>query len=218
MDSAGPISSVRGWFAQYPVRPTSAALIAAIALAVAACGGGDGRAQEAGREPTPDPKHLVAQLSDLPAGFSLVPGERFRTRLANVLADPWSAGHEDLIRRERVAGYQTAFWSPESGRIECAAAVYRSSRGAGEVFRLRNRGFEAFLAAGAVGRATGVERIGDQTKAYRYEIGHAKAVTVAWRYQNVLASCTALGLGPDDLRQIVGVALAQQQRIAGALG
>ncbi len=163
-------------------RPVSGA-----ALLLAGCGGGDDEASraltgpehEAGLEPTRDPKYLVPQLSDLPARFSLVPGETFPTPLAWVLADPWSAGYAAVIRRERVAGYQTSFWNPVHERIECSAAVYRSSSGAGRVFRLRNERFRAFLAVRESGRPADVERIGEETTAFRFVIGRSKGLTVA---------------------------------------
>jgi hypothetical protein len=196
-------------------------MVAALLL-LAACGGDKGASRathdSAADEPTPNPKHLLAQPSDLPPRFSLVPGERIPVPLASILADPWSTGIADVVRRERVAGYQTSFWSPERQRIECAAAVYRSSKGAGEVFRLRSKRFAAFLAASKSGRPTPVERIGDETRAYRFKPGSSKALTVTWRYRNVLASCGTMGVRPADLRQIVLVAVAQQARISQALG
>jgi hypothetical protein len=169
------------------------------------------------QEPTPDPKNLVLQLADLPTRFSLVPGERISVPVEKVLADPWSAGSTAVIRRERVAGYQISFWSPERQRIECAAAVYRSSSGAEEVFRLRTRRFRAFLGASKSGRPAQVKSIGDETSAYRFEVRRLKGVTVAWRYRNVLASCTTMGVRTADLRQMVEVAQAQQSRISTAL-
>lgn len=198
-------------------RAISFALGGAAALLLAACSGGDPERQ-AEREPAPDPKYLVARLSDLPARFSIVPGDTYPTSLASVLADPWSAGHTAIIRRERVAGYQTQFRSPESGRIECSAAVYRSSVGARDVFRYRAARFRAFAAAAHSRQPTRVERIGDETAMFRFERGRLKGLTVAWRYRYVLASCTKLRTRAADLRQIVEVATAQQRRISVAVG
>jgi hypothetical protein len=198
-------------------------LIIASALVLSACAGDSGASRAtdstaAEDEPTPDPKHLLVQPSDLPFRVSPVPGERIPVPLASVLADPWSAGGTDIIRRERVAGYEASFWSPQRQRIECAAAVYRSRTGAREVFRLRSKRFEAFLAASKSGRPTSVERIGDETHAYRYELGRSSALTLTWRYRNVLASCGTMGARPADLRLILLLAVAQQARIAQALG
>jgi hypothetical protein len=197
-------------------------LIAA-AVVLTACGGDhgasratDSTADEA--EPTPNPKHLIVQPSDLPFRFSPVPGERIPVPLASVLADPWSARGTDVIRRERVAGYEASFWSPQRQRIECAAAVYRSRTGAREVFRLRSKRFEAFLAASKSGHPTSVERIGDETHAYRFELGRSKALTLTWRYRNVLASCGTMGVRPADMQPILLLAVAQQARMAQALG
>lgn len=185
-------------------------------LVLSGCGGGDPERQ-AQNEPTPDPKYLVARLSDLPTRFSILPGESFHTPLAWVLADPWSAGYAAVIRRERVAGYQTSFVSPESGRIECSAAVYRASTGARDVFRHRTARFRSFVVAGN-GRQQRVEKIGDETRAFLFELGQSRGLTVAWRFRNVLASCTKMRPSGADLRQIVDVALAQQQRISAAVG
>jgi hypothetical protein len=204
-------------------------LIVSIAVLLVACGGGDEHAspptaapqtapeQDAEPEPTPDPKHLVPRLSDLPAGFSPVPGETIPTPTAGVLADPWSAGSAAVIRRERVDGYQTSFWNPERERIECSAAVYTTSKGAKEVFRLRTHRFRTFLAASQSGEPIRVGRIGAETRAFRFQIRRSQGLTVAWRDRNVLSSCTTMGSERDDLRQIVEVALAQQARISKAL-
>jgi hypothetical protein len=169
------------------------------------------------RESTPDPKYLVPRLSDLPTRFSIVPGETFPTPLSWVVSDPWSAGAVGVIRRERVAGYQTSFWSPESGRIECSAAVYRSSNGASYVFRHRTKRFRAFVAARHSQQPRSVGRIGDETASFRFELGRSKGLAVAWRYRNVLTSCTKLRSSAADLRQIVAVASAQQERISAAV-
>jgi hypothetical protein len=174
-------------------------------------------AQTTSPEPTPDPKHLVVQLSVLSAGFAIVPGESFPTPLATVLADPSSAGHADLIKRERVAGYQAQFRGPESETIQCAAAVYRSSNGAREVFRRRAERLGSLLSTWLNGQWRHVRRIGDETRAYRFQIRRSRGLTVTWRYRSIHSSCTTLGLRPADMRQIVGFAVAQQKRISNAL-
>jgi hypothetical protein len=200
------------------------ALVVAAVLQLAACDIADesastraAGAQTTSAEPTPDPKHLVVQLSVLPDGFAIVPGESFPTPLANVLADPSSAGHADLIKRERVAGYQAQFRGPESETIQCAAAVYRSSGGAGEIFRLRTERLGSLLSTWLKGEWRQVRRIGAETRAYRFQIRRSRGLTVTWRYRNVLASCTTLGLRPADMQQIVRFAVAQQKRISEAL-
>ena len=196
-------------------------LVSSFALAVvviAACGGNEKTGLQPGKhEPTPDPKLLVVQLADLPSGFSLVPGERIPVPLSRVLAEPWSVGHAALIRRERIAGYQTSFRAADLGRIESSAATYRSSDGARRVFRHGSRSFGAFLATSQSGRRTRVERIGEETRGYRYDVGRANGLTVIWRYRNVIASCTTMQTEPPDLRQLTAVAQAQQERISGAL-
>jgi hypothetical protein len=200
------------------------ALILAAVPPLAACDSADETAslrttpaQTTNPEPTPDPKHLVVELSVLPAGFTIVPGESVPTPLASVLADPTSAGHADLIERGRVAGYQAQYRGPESETIECGAAVYRSSNGAREVFRLRTERLGSLLSTWLKGQWRPVRRIGDATRAYRFQMRRSKGLTVTWRYRNVLASCTSLGLGAANMSQVVGFAVAQQERISEAL-
>jgi hypothetical protein len=161
-------------------------------------------------EPQPELRNLVLETSDLPAGWALVPGERRRVPLAWVLRDPWSAGYRAQIRRQRVAGFETSFWSPEHHRIECEAAVYRSSRGARTVYALRARSFGAF--ASQQGGTIAIRPIGDASSAYRL-VGRWKGFIVAWRYGDVLARCSAA-----DLRDAVALARLQQRRVARALG
>jgi hypothetical protein len=194
---------------------TTLVLIAATAIPLAACGGSD--ASERPRALGPDPGYLVVQLSDLPRGFSPVPGESIRTPLAWVLADPWSAGLETVIRRERQAGYQRSFWTPEHRRVQCTAAVYRSRRGTRLVFRLSTRRFAAFAVASG-GRPTAIRPLGDRARAFRFEAGRSRGFTVVWRYRNVISSCTSLEPDAAGVGQVVGLASAQQTRIANALG
>ena len=102
-------------------------VVAAVVLALVSCGGSE---PEPPRTASPDPRQLVVRLSDLPPRYSLLPGETIPISLASVLADPWSAGLEAEIKRERVAGFQTSVWNPERRRIQCSVSVYRSSPGA----------------------------------------------------------------------------------------
>jgi hypothetical protein len=189
-----------------------APLLALVALLIA-CGGDDARRSS---EPTVDARLLLVQLADLPAGYSLVPGETIPTPLAVVLRDPWT-GNEALLRRERVAGHQTAFWSPERRRIDCQAAVYRSSAGATRAFRTRLDGFERFLHAWAHGRRVDVGEIGHEARAQRYEVEGSEGFVVAWRHDNVLASCGSLGPRRPDPVEVVRIARLQEERIAAVL-
>ena len=75
-------------------------VVAAVVLALVSCGGSE---PEPPRAASPDPRQLVVRLSDLPPRYSLLPGETIPISLASVLADPWSAGLEAEIKRERVA-------------------------------------------------------------------------------------------------------------------
>jgi hypothetical protein len=175
-----------------------------LALVVAACG-----TQEQSESVA---QQLVPQLSDLPAGFDHVPAESFPVSLETVLAEPWSAGVRAMITRERLSGYQAAFWSPQRQPIQCSAAVYRSAFGATEVSRARRERFVAELE----GAPVRVQAIGAETRAYRYRLGDQLAVTLGWRFRHVLSSCTAAGR-TVDVEALLVVARAQQTRIARIL-
>ncbi len=187
-------------------------------LLAAACGSQSPAGSAPDATDLPDPPNLVVHLADLPAGFTPVPGESLRTPLEWVLADPWSVGARALIRRERVGAYQRSFWTRDRERIECSAALYRSSRGARQVFGLRTGRFGAFAATHLNGRWTRVPRIGDQSTALRAEGGGWRGLAVLWRYRAVLSSCTTASLRAATMRWTVELARLQQKRIADALG
>ena len=188
-------------------------------LLVGACGSSSTQSLSAGAgsTTTPDPKYLVLQLSDLPPGWAPVPGERLRVPLTWVLGDPWSAGLRPLIRRERTAGYEASYWSPERRRVECEVALYRSGRSAKRVFALRARSYGSFVRAQHLGRSISVQRVGDATSAFRMD-GRLKGFAVLWRYRNVLSGCKSVGPGPDGLSQTLALAVLQQQRLTRMLG
>lgn len=164
----------------------------------------------------PDARLLVVQLSDLPIGYNLVPAETFPIPLSKVLSDPWSASSSPIVRRERLSGYQIGFSTPEAERIECSAAVYRSTSAARAVYRLRTRSAAAFLAE-LGGRSLPAANIGEETDVVRFDIRGSQHLGVAWRFRNVLASCVTAGLSPPDEAQMVRVARMQQQRIGTTL-
>ena len=181
-----------------------AAVLVVIALAVAGCG------TDSYESSTHDAQRLVPELADLPPGFSLDPAESFPFPTSKILAEPFSASSSAIIRRERLYGYQAAFTSPRGRAIECTAAVYRSSAGASNVFRLRTQSIAAFLAESG-GHSLSVGKIGEETYASHMELP-ASLDGIAWRFRNVLSTC----VGP--LAEIRVVARAQQGRIARALG
>jgi hypothetical protein len=157
---------------------------------------------------------LIIRVSDLPPGFSVVPGESLRTPLAWVLADPWSAGYRDLIRRERVAGYQSSFWTPQRHRLECEVAVYRSAAGARRVYALRMRRIAVVASDRDLGAPVPTARIGAATRMFRME-GPWNGYLVAWRHRNLLADCTEDGLDARSSLQVRSAAVAQQRRLSG---
>jgi hypothetical protein len=188
--------------------------VAAVVLLLVSCGGSE---PEPSRVSTPDPKQLVVRLSDLPPRYSLLPGETLPISLASVLEDPWSAGLEAEIKRERVAGFQTSVWGPERRRIQCSVSVYRSSTGARQILehsRFRSR---AFFAAHS-GRSTPVGALGEDARASRLDLGRLKGLTIGWRHRSVLAACSVLGRNPPTFAEFMEVVLAQQRRLATTLG
>jgi hypothetical protein len=161
-------------------------------------------------------QQLVPQLSDLPAGYDAVPAESFPVATEKILHDqPWSAGAAGLIRRERIAGYQTSFVAPSQTRLECSAALYRTTDAAKKIYSLQTRAFAAFLGRIA-GRALASPGIGEESTAHRFSLGGVPYYGVVWRFRNVLSSCTAVVREPDPEEMLV-VARAQQARIARAL-
>ena len=212
-------------------------VLGAVVLSLAACGEGEEMSgvspdansttespdvlasqQQRPGESTPDPKYLLVRLSDLPPGFSLVPGETIPTRLESVHGDPGSTGIAVAIRRERISGFQTSVWSPERRRFECGVALYRSRAGAKEIFALRRARLRAFVRVSLRGRLTPVERLGDEATVGRFDAGRFDIVAVSWRHRNVLVSCSTLDSGAADPTQLMTVVRAQQKRIATMLG
>jgi hypothetical protein len=189
-------------------------VVAAVVLLLVSCGGSE---PEPPRAASPDPKHLVVRLSDLPPQYSLLPGEAIPISLASVLADPWSAGLEAEIKRERVSGFQTSVWNPERRRIQCSVSVYRSSTGARQILehsRFRSR---AFFAAHRV-RSTPVGALGEDARASRLDLGRLKGLTIGWRHASVLAACSMLGHNPPAFAELMEVVSAQHRRLATTLG
>lgn len=191
-------------------------VVGGVVLLLVSCGRTE---PEPSRESSPDPKQLVVRLSDLPPRFTLVAGELLRpTPLENVLADPWSAGLEAEIKRERVSGVNTSVWSPEGRRIQCSVAVYRSSTGARQILEHSRSRFRAFLAAQRLGRPILVGALGEETSAFRFNLGRLKGLAITWRHRSVLATCSILGREPPALAELAEVVSAQQMRLATMLG
>ncbi len=190
--------------------------VAAVVVLLVSCGGSE---PEPSRVSSPDPKQLLVRLSDLPPQFTLVAGELLRpTTLESVLAQPWSAGLETEIARERISGFNTSVWSQEGRRIQCSLAVYRSSTGAREVLERSNSRFRAFLAVRHLGRPIPVRALGVEASAFRFDLGRLKGLAIGWRQRSVLATCSILGRSPPALAELMVVALAQHRRLAITLG
>ena len=195
------------------LRFTLLGLAGVVSLFAVGCGSGGGRPAQ---QTELAAQQLVPQLSDLPAGFNLNLAESLPVPTSKVLADPWQASSAAIIRRERVSGYQVSFTSPQAVRLQCSAAVYRSSAAARKVYRLRMTGGASFVADSG-GRSLPVAEIGEQTHAHRFDIGPAAYLGVAWRFRNVLSTCVAAGFTTSPMAEMLVVARAQQARIASAL-
>ena len=150
--------------------------------------------------------------------FTLVAGELLRpTTLESVLAQPWSAGLETEIARDRVSAFNTSVWSPEGRRIQCSIAVYRSSTGARQILEHSNSRFRAFLAARHLGRPTPVRALGVEASAFRFDLGRLMGLAIGWRHRSVLATCSMLGRKSPALVELMVVVSAQQRRLATML-
>ena len=166
-------------------------------------------------EPTPDPKDLVAQLSDLPSGYSVDTKNTGPRSLSDSLKIAKTPEHAALIKRERVAGYESQFQSTNFNVINCSATVYRSSDGAAEAFRL---GIKSAEDEASFKPASLTESLGDEEEAYNAESGGFSVFVIVWRDGNVLGFCASSGLVPPDPAATIRVAQAQEERIAAALG
>jgi hypothetical protein len=159
----------------------------------------------------------MAQLPDLPTGYDLVPAESFPVPTERVLREPWSVSARGLVRRERLSGYQAAFVSPSQTRIECNAAVYRSSTAATEVSRARTSAFAELVADSNSGQFR-FPTIGEESSASRFQLGDSRYYGVTWRFRNVLAGCVSgRWFSRSPAGDLQTVAQAHQQRIAGVL-
>ena len=186
-------------------------VLALLALVVAACGT---------QEQSEPAEQLVPQLSDLPAGFNLVPAESFPIPTSKILAEtPSSASSAAIIRRERLSGYQAGVHDPNG-------APHRVQRGALSVERICSQGLSvadapaspAFVAETGWTLAPGREdRRGDRCLIDSTSVV-LQYLGVAWRYRDVLSTCVGGGsTTTSPMAEILVVARAQQRRIATEL-
>jgi hypothetical protein len=215
---------------------TAARRLALLLLAMAAlagCGGGSDESATTTAEATTtteeatteasanaqlDPKLLVAQLSDLPTGYSIDQEETGPTGLQRALQDK-TPEEAALVRAERVAGYEILFESPKLRAIYCSAVVYRTTGGAEELYRL---GVDQISATakkegGKAERASISEELGDERAAFNVEMEGLSSFMVVWRDENVIGVCVGGGPLATDPAETVLIAQAQQERMAAAL-
>jgi len=198
-------------------------LVLALALLGAGCGDDN---DSAGSTTTttettsaaPAPEELVARQSDVPDGFAADPG-RTGVRGVEVAIEGLTPEQVDVVRRERVAGYQATFTSPSEGVITCTAARHLTSDGAQEVADIGVDHFEASLREeGPAPTSFDVgDAVGDESWAFTFESGGVDGFLVLWRDENVLGSCTGVGAVASDPSSIVAIARAQEERISSEL-
>jgi hypothetical protein len=222
------------------MRYAGVALLAASILLLSGCGGGGETATETvtvteptppesttettqsseTSEPTPDPKGLVAQLSDMPTGFRIDDEQSGPTSLEDTLEGA-SPEQQEVIRRERVEGYGVWFTTPNGvEQTNCTATTYRSTDGAEEVLHIGFDRFAKGFASGELkgGQASIEEKIGSETRAYTIEQDGVSTFVVVWNYRNVNGVCISAGFLSTDPDETVRIAQAQQARIEAALG
>jgi hypothetical protein len=223
---------------RYTLTTIGLAAVASFALLVVGCGGGSSGSTTTTQTQTttaatatttttaadalastPDPKELVAQLSDLPTGYSIDTNHTGPATLADALKDHTPA-EIALIRKERVAGYDAQFESPNLHVISCTALVYRSDQGAKELYDqgVQQVSQRAKQNGGTADPASIQEKLGDQTSAFNVTYQGVSLFTVVWRTRNVVSYCGSGGYVASDPAETVRVAQAQQKRIEDALG
>jgi hypothetical protein len=182
----------------------------------------------AGAAAAADPKAMVVQLGDLPAGFALANSEYVN----NVEAARLSSGTSlaDYLRWGRTNGYQAEYArKAPAGLVDVLtrASTYKSARGAQ---RSQQDSIEEASSANAA--KAGVENwrelptrrpIGDSSAMFggTTKSGKLTAViyVVQWRYRTVKSSVLGVGAaGTVTPDQVVALARKQQARMKAELG
>jgi hypothetical protein len=207
-------------------------VLAALTLALGGCGGaGDEGASptaeqttatEPARQAPPSPEDLVARPSDFPSGYAVDREVSGPTTLAEELEYATSREHAAAIRGQRVAGHEITAQNVDTLQgIYCSATVYRSSKGAQEVFRLwtEQAPGQASEEGWTLERTDVDEPLGEETVAFNGETAEGTLFTILWRDHEVIGECGGAGIFVNDppVDETVEVARAQQERIAEAL-
>jgi hypothetical protein len=187
----------------------------ALGLSTAGCGG-----SAADRVETPDAESLVVRIDDLPAGYTLAPSETGPIGLEDSVEDADTEEQRQLIRAQRVSGFERSFQASDLRLVACRAVVYRSAEAAEQLYSVGQRNVEQLFESGEAegGPASAAAELGDRSDAYRLDREGAVALVVIWREQNVLSACLVGGLAASDLDGAIEIAEAQQARIEEALG
>lgn len=154
-----------------------------------------------------DPKLLVLQQADVPAGFQLDRDESgVRTNAGEAKSGPEARAL--IARAGRVTGYE-ASWSKESITLQSRVDLCERSAGARVVFDYIEDGMKL---AGIKGLRREPAGIGSES--WVYWAGPRGLTLVAWRHGRVFAGIVGLGL---TKARALALARVQQRRITAAL-
>jgi len=143
------------------------------------------------------------------------------------IADAPAGERADPERFDRIGGWKARYRRPGSAVtagplvVESRADLFETSSGAERELGAHRDELEPQALHPSGADLVEVEELGDEAVALTQGSGDAPGTvvshTVAWRYRNVSASVTANGFrGKLRLAHVLGLARAQQRRLAGA--
>ncbi|MBA2463027.1 MAG: hypothetical protein H0V45_14915 [Actinobacteria bacterium] len=164
-----------------------------------------------------DPKTMVLQLRDLPAGFART-SARY---VSNTQANRESKVKKDYAKLGRVTGYEAIFQKEATTgiiNVNSSAGAYKTARGARESFAITMRAVEATREIRFRRLPLGA-KIGQEARLYKATVTEngiqVDLFTVAWRFDRVYAALTGGALaGTANPTAVVALARKQQARIA----
>jgi hypothetical protein len=195
------------------------AAVCALACLGAIAGGGI-----AARLPSPDPKEMVLQLGDLPAGF----GKESGKYVSNVqVARKQDVSIAELRRWGRVIGYDVVFGKKRLvglSQVDSSANTYETPGGAHDSFREQvaaatgpnDRGlvFKRLSTGGAIGHESRLYVARTKSGGVTVDV-----YAVVWRYSRVTAAVIGAGIAATvDAHVVVDLARKQQRHILAAVG
>ncbi len=169
-------------------------------------------------QPARDPKSLVLQLSDLPAGF-----EQAAVRyVSNAQANRESQVKKDYAKLGRLRGYEATFQKEAAKGIlfvSGAASTYKAAAGARESFAITAAAVEASTEPRFRRLSLG-RKLGDEARLYKTTVTEnglkVDVFSLAWRSGAVLSAVLGSAVsGTAAPSAIVALGVKQQARIAG---